>query len=71
VGVAERLCSICHEVEAFRLVDHGVEPGHMEAYFDALQRFFASDASESTGAWSPGRSTASDHRCRRLYPGAP
>jgi isopenicillin N synthase-like dioxygenase len=37
---ADRLCSICHEVGFFRLIDHGVDPGFIEEYFDALRRFF-------------------------------
>ena len=38
---ADRLRSICHEVGFFRLVDHGVGPGFVADYFEALQRFFA------------------------------
>jgi isopenicillin N synthase-like dioxygenase len=38
---AERLRAICHEVGFFRLVDHGVPRSDIEAYFDALRRFFA------------------------------
>lgn len=38
---AERLCTICHEVGFFRLVDHGVDPGFVAEYFAAMQAFFA------------------------------
>jgi isopenicillin N synthase-like dioxygenase len=38
---AERLRSICHEVGFFHLVDHGVDRAFVEAYFEAMQRFFA------------------------------
>lgn len=38
---AERLRSICHEVGFFRLVDHGVDPAFLDAYFAALRSFFA------------------------------
>lgn len=37
---ADRLRSICHEVGFFQLVDHGVSRTFIEAYFDALRRFF-------------------------------
>jgi len=38
---ADRLRAICHEVGFFQLVDHGVSPTFVDAYFDALHRFFA------------------------------
>lgn len=38
---AERLCTTCHEVGFLRLVDHGVDPAFLEAYFGALEAFFA------------------------------
>jgi len=38
---ADRLLTICHEVGFFRLVDHGVDPAFVEAYFSAMQSFFA------------------------------
>lgn len=38
---AERLCTICHEVGFFRLVDHGVDHTFIDDYFAALQAFFA------------------------------
>jgi isopenicillin N synthase-like dioxygenase len=38
---AERLCTVCHEVGFFQLVDHGVDRAFLEAYFGALQAFFA------------------------------
>jgi isopenicillin N synthase-like dioxygenase len=38
---ADRLRSICHEVGFFQLVDHGVDPAFVDAYFAALQRFFS------------------------------
>jgi isopenicillin N synthase-like dioxygenase len=38
---ADELRRIGHEVGFFQLVDHGVDPGFVEAYFDALQRFFS------------------------------
>ncbi len=38
---ADRLRSICHEVGFFQLVDHGVDPAFVDAYFAAIERFFA------------------------------
>jgi isopenicillin N synthase-like dioxygenase len=38
---AEQLCTTCHEVGFLRLVDHGVDPDFLDAYFDALEAFFA------------------------------
>ncbi|MEZ5224591.1 MAG: 2-oxoglutarate and iron-dependent oxygenase domain-containing protein [Ilumatobacteraceae bacterium] len=37
---ADRLRTICHEVGFFRLVDHGVEPEFLQAYFASLRAFF-------------------------------
>lgn len=36
----DELCRICHEVGFFRLVDHGVDAAFVDAYFDAMRRFF-------------------------------
>lgn len=38
---ADRLRTICHEVGFFQLVDHGVDPAFVDAYFAAIERFFA------------------------------
>jgi isopenicillin N synthase-like dioxygenase len=39
-GFAHRLCTICHEVGFFRLVDHGVDPAFFDEYFTAMRSFF-------------------------------
>lgn len=38
---ADRLRAVCHEVGFLRVVDHGIDPGFLDAYFDALRAFFA------------------------------
>jgi isopenicillin N synthase-like dioxygenase len=40
-SLAERVREICHEVGFFHLVGHDVDEAFVEAYFGALQRFFA------------------------------
>jgi isopenicillin N synthase-like dioxygenase len=38
---AHALVQACHEIGFFTLVDHGVEPEFLDAYFGALRAFFA------------------------------
>lgn len=40
-GFADDLCRTCHDVGFLLLVDHGIESGFFDRYFDALARFFA------------------------------
>jgi isopenicillin N synthase-like dioxygenase len=40
-ALADQLREICHHVGFFTIVNHGVPPDFVDAYFDALQRFFA------------------------------
>ena len=35
------LVSICHNVGFFTLVDHGIDPSFLDAYFASLRAFFA------------------------------
>ena len=52
---------ICHEVDFFQLVDHGIDPAFVDDSFDAMAAFF--DLPESTKAriekvnsrWAPWR----------------
>ena len=41
VAFADELCRLCHEVGFLQLVDHGVAPDAIAAYFAALASFFA------------------------------
>jgi isopenicillin N synthase-like dioxygenase len=45
---ADRLCSICHEIGFFRLVDHGIDPSFLDRYFASMRAFF--DLPEATKA---------------------
>ena len=68
----DELARVCHEVGFFQLVDHGVDLGFIDEYFEALARFFAlPDAAKATiektnspwfRGWERLGSELTDHR---------
>lgn len=42
-ALAERLCTICHEVGFIVVTDHGIDPTLIDSVFSLMERFFALD----------------------------